>query len=69
MAKILVDVNVILDAILNRDDISKEVLDKLAESPNELFITASMVATLDYFLTKYEPTKKNLKKSFLISLK
>ena len=69
MAKILVDVNVILDAILNRDDISKEVLDKLAESQNELFITASMVATLDYFLTKYEANKKEFKKEFFNKFK
>jgi len=69
MAKILVDVNVILDAVLNRDDISKKVLDKLAESQNELFITASMVATLDYFLTKYEANKKEFKKEFFNKFK
>ena len=69
MAKILVDVNVILDAVLNRDDISKKVLDKLAESQNELFITASMVASLDYFLTKYEANKKEFKKEFFNKFK
>ena len=58
MAKILIDINVLLDDFLNRDEVSKVLIDRLAESDNELFITASMVATLDYFLNKYGANKK-----------
>lgn len=62
MAKILVDINVLLDDFLNRDDVCKELMDKLVESQSELFITASMAATLDYFLNKYEADKSEFKR-------
>lgn len=64
MAKILVDINVLLDDFLNRDVVCKELIDKLVESQSELFITASMAATLDYFLNKYEADKSEFKKKF-----
>ncbi|MBX6423461.1 DegT/DnrJ/EryC1/StrS aminotransferase family protein [Thermosulfurimonas sp. F29] len=69
MAKILVDINVILDAVLNRDEISSALLDKLADSYHELFVTASMVAVLDYFLNKYNANKKEFKKKFFSRFK
>ena len=69
MAKILVDINVILDAVLNRDEISSALLDKLADSHHELFITASMVAILDYFLNKYNANKAEFKKKFFSRFK
>lgn len=62
--KILVDINVILDAVLLRDKVSKQLLDKLASSNVELFITASMIPTLDYFLTKYKIDKLKFKEIF-----
>ncbi|BBO18596.1 glutamine--scyllo-inositol transaminase [Candidatus Brocadia pituitae] len=64
MAKILVDINVLLDDFLNRDVVCKELIDKLVESQSELFITASMAATLDYFLNKYEADKSEFKRKF-----
>ncbi|SMO55707.1 dTDP-4-amino-4,6-dideoxygalactose transaminase [Balnearium lithotrophicum] len=69
MSKILVDINVILDAVLNRNKISKELVDRLVNSYNELFITSSMVATLDYFLNKYKVDKKKFKKELLTKFK
>lgn len=64
MAKILIDICVILDALFSRDKISEELIDRLVETENELFITASMVATLDYFLNKYNVNKGEFKKRF-----
>ena len=34
MAKILIDINVLLDDFLNRDEVSKVLIDRLAESDN-----------------------------------
>lgn len=64
MAKILIDIDVLLDNFLNRDEVCKDLIDKLAKSDNELFITASMAATLDYFLNKYEANKLEFKRRF-----
>ena len=69
MGKVLVDINVILDAVLNRNEISKELIDKLVNSHNELFITSSMVATLDYFLNKHKVNKKKFKRELLTKFK
>src|SRR3990172_4880302 len=69
MAKILIDINVLLDDFLNRDEVSKVLIDRLAESDNELFITASMVAILDYFLNKYRANKSKFKRKFFSRFK
>lgn len=64
MAKVLIDINVLLDTFLNRNPLTKVLIDKLADSENELFITASMLSTLDYFLTKYNANKIEFKNKF-----
>lgn len=69
MAKILVDINVILDAILNRDDDSEKLINKLIKTNHELFITSSMIPILDYFLKKYKANKNEFKKKFLSRFK
>lgn len=69
MAKIVVDINVLLDDFLNRDEVSKDLIDKLVDSNNELFITASMAATLDYFLNKYRADKPEFKRKFFSKFK
>ena len=65
MAKILIDINVILDDLFKRDKKSEALIDGLVESDHELYITASMVPVLDYFLNKYEADKIRFKEKFL----
>lgn len=60
----LLDVNVLLDAFLGRDRTSAALIDQLAETDHELFITASMVPVLEYFLNKYEADKQAFKMKF-----
>ncbi len=69
MAKILIDVNILLDAFLGRQEISKRLVDKLFETNHELFISSSMIPTIDYFLNKYGADKKKFKEIFFSRFK
>jgi len=64
MAKILLTLDVLLDAFLGRKENSKKLVDKLAESDHDLFITSSIIPALNYFLTKYGADKKKFKEIF-----
>lgn len=64
--KILVDIDIILDALSSRDKISKQLIDKLTQSQYELFITSSMIPLLDYLLRKSNINKRDFKE-FLLS--
>jgi dTDP-4-amino-4,6-dideoxygalactose transaminase len=64
MAKILLTLDVLLDAFLGRKETSKKLVDKLAESDHDLFITSSIIPALNYFLTKYGADKKKFKEIF-----
>lgn len=69
MDSFLIDINVLLDVIFKRDDTSIVALEKLVDHGKELYITSSMVPTLDYFLTKYKANKKRFKEHFLEKFK
>ena len=69
MAKILLDINVLFDAFLGRKEFAKNLIDKLVETNHDLFITSSMVPTIDYFLNKYGADKKKFKEIFFSRFK
>lgn len=69
MDKFLVDVNVVLDAVFKRNLSSIAIIERLVECGAELYITASMAPTLDYFLKKHKVDKKKFKEKFLESFK
>lgn len=69
MDKFLIDVNVLLDAVFKRDLSSIAIIERLVECGAELYITASMAPTLDYFLRKHKVDKKKFKEKFLESFK
>ncbi|KHE90875.1 MAG: DegT/DnrJ/EryC1/StrS family aminotransferase [Candidatus Scalindua rubra] len=64
MNNFLIDVNVLLDAIFKRDVKSVVVLEKLVDLGRGLYITASMIPTLDYFLKKHKADKNKFKDIF-----
>ncbi len=65
MDKILIDINVLLDAVFKRDINSIALIARLIDSRKELYITASMAATIDYFLNKYKTDKTKFRDRFL----
>lgn len=65
MDKILIDINVLLDAVFKRDINSIALIARLIDSRKELYITASMAATMDYFLNKYKTDKTKFRDRFL----
>ncbi|GAX61884.1 pyridoxal phosphate-dependent enzyme [Candidatus Scalindua japonica] len=69
MDSFLIDVNILLDAIFKRDIKSIVVIEKLIDLGKELYITASMIPTLDYFLKKHKTNKDKFKEIFLGSFK
>jgi dTDP-4-amino-4,6-dideoxygalactose transaminase/predicted nucleic acid-binding protein len=69
MAKILLDVNVLLDAFLGRQENAKKLIDELVKTDHDLFITSSMILILDYFLNKYGADKKKFKDIFFSRFK
>lgn len=69
MAQILIDVNVLLDAFLGRNEESSLLIDRLVDTGHELFIAASMLPVLDYFLSKYRADKQAFKAKFFEKFK
>lgn len=61
MNKFLIDINILLDIIFERDVRSIALIEKLVDFNAELYITASMIPKLDYFLTRYKVDKEKFK--------
>lgn len=69
MDNYLIDINILLDVVFKRDDKSAAVVERLIDSGSNIYITASMIPTLDYFLTKYKVDKKLFKERLLKKFK